>query len=361
MRKKFLFLILLMLPAFVYAQEAPSRRVVFLWDVTNSMHGGYLGKNNHEVKVAGKPMCITKYNCDYDIYDQILETLVGEINKYKENDEVIVVPFNDHVLRNSIWRSRATEEGKRQLEAQIRAFYNSDQTYTNLYEPFEFANTLFDGSKYPMAKDSSMLFVLTDGVHNFKNPSRRQFLDMLGNWCATAEQYNVRGYYFMLTDQAIKDSELLAILKNSTCIRPYIWYETHFYTIEGNRMITVMQGEYDKPICLSVIPVDPAKPINDEEQIRIYAEPNDYFTLNQTVTINAKTTSVEVKPVYKSELYDLQQALPTDSNQKVTIYLEQVPKQRAEGEIVNELQTQSCVWEFVNKAQKTLTIKIKRN
>ena len=363
MRKKFLFLILLMLPAFVYAQEAPSRRVVFLWDVTYSMHGGYPGKNNYDrdtVEVAGKPMGITQYNCDYDIYDQILEMLVGKIQEYRDDDEVVVVPFNNCVLKNSVWRSMATAEGKRYLEAQIREFYNADQTYTNLYEPFEFANSLFDGSTYPMAKDSSMLFVLTDGVHNVKCPSRKQFLNMLENWCETAEKYNVTGYYFMLTDRAIK-GDLQEILKNSTCIRPYKWFETHFYTIEGNRMVTVTHGEYDKPIRLSVIPVDANKPINGEEKIRIYAEPNPYFDLDQTETIDANTTSIEVKPVYKESLYDLQQQLPRDCNQKVTIYFQQEKKPEVEGEIKNELQTQTCVWEFVNKAQKTLTIKIKRN
>lgn len=355
-----LLLLSILFSVFSAAQEAPVHRIVFLWDVTNSMHGGYLGKNNKEVTVAGRPMSITKYNCDYDIYDQILETLVGKIREYHNGDEIIIVPFNDRVLTGSIWRSRATAEGKKHLEAQIRGFYNADQTYTNLYAPFEYANSLFDGSKYPMAKDESMLFVLTDGVHNNPNPSRKQFLQMLENWCDVAQKYNVKGYYFMLTDQAIKDKELQKILQSSDCIQPYRWFETHFYTIEGDRMITVMRGEYDRPIRMSVIPTDMNKPIEGREQVRVYAEPNEFFALDEVVTIDAGTTDIELRPQYKGSLEDLQRNLPKEYNQKIAIHFRQETLSRAEGQIKNELETRVCQWEFVNKAQKTLTIKIKR-
>ena len=360
MGKKLLLLFFILSSVFSVAQEAPVHRVVFLWDVTNSMHGGFLGRNNKDVIVANRPMSITKYNCDYDIYDQILETLVGKIREYRDEDEIIIVPFNDRVLTGDVWRERGTAEGKRRLEARIRGFYNADQTYTNLYDPFEYANSLFDGSKYPMAKEESMLFVLTDGVHNNPNPSRKQFLQMLESWCDVAQKYNVKGYYFMLTDQAIKDKELQKILQSSECIQPYRWFETHFYTIEGNRMITVMQGEYDRPVRMSVIPVDINKPIYGQERVRIYAEPNDFFTLDEVVTIDAGTTEIEVTPVYKYPLYDLQQKFPKESNQKITIQYRQEDQPRAEGQIKNELETRECQWEFVNKAQKTLTIKIKR-
>ena len=364
MRRKYVFLLLLVLSMMVFGEEAPLRRVVYLWDVTYSMHGGYLGNNEKDVVVANQPMHIHKYAVDYDIYDRIVEALIQSIDKWGAEDEIIIVPFNAGVLVHNIedWRRRGDESGKRYLMSKIRNFYNSDQTYTNICDPLSFSNSLFDGSLYPQAKEGE-LNILTDGVHNVKNPSRKRFFALLDEWCDFAEKYNVKGRYFLLTDQAIKDKELKEkIKKDDNCWEFVKEYQLRKYTIAGNRIISVMEGEYDKPIPLSIKPEEACKPIYGCEQVRIYAEPNKYFSLDQTITIDENTTTIDVQPTYKMSLLDLKSNLPTDKNCSVTIHFEQIKKsaQEESAEVKNLLTTHSCTWEFVNKAQKTLTIKMRK-
>ena len=354
MKHKLLIFLVVLLPVLSIAQEAPQHRVVYLWDVTYSMHGWvYKAPNSTTVTVAGKPMKISNYNANYDIYDEIMETLIQHINEYGDTAEIVVVPFNDMVQKNDVWTAMATREGKQFLESKIRGYYNATSTYTNIYDPFLFANTLFDGSQTPKAKHSSELYILTDGVHNVKNPSASTFYKMLSTWCDFAEKHNVKGYYFLLTDQAIKSTELREILSSCTCIDAIHYYEKHFFSIKGNQQINVKE-DYGKPIRLNIELTDTHKRIPEPVQVRIFAEDNPYLTLDTQVVIDVNTASVEVIPVYKP-LEELQENLPTDRNETITIYFEQLNSEKA----INQLNNKSCEWSLVNKAQKILIITIK--
>ena len=231
---KFKSVILFSLFAFlslsIFAQEAPQHRVVYLWDVTKSMHGyKEPGGTNKVVTVAQKDMLIEHYHKEYDIYDQVVEALIQYIKSYDATTEIVVVPFNDEILTDCVWRERATIEGKIRLEAKIRRFFNDKITRTNIHKAFDYANGLFDGSKLPKAKKQSELYILTDGEHNAT--PKEQFYSMLSTWCAdVADKYNVKGYYFLLTDQAIKDPKLRDVLE-STCIEIIDYYKKNFFSI----------------------------------------------------------------------------------------------------------------------------------
>jgi len=96
----FLFSFMLMsLP--LDAQEAPQYRKVFLWDVTYSTHGGWAGSSYPTItkKVGKDKMEIKQYNKEYDIYDELVKNLIEVINDISNvQTEIIVVPFNDHVI-----------------------------------------------------------------------------------------------------------------------------------------------------------------------------------------------------------------------------------------------------------------------
>ena len=355
-----LFSLFVLMPMFAVAQEAPLHRVVYLWDVTYSMHGGSFPRSATHTKDVGDPtnpkkVTITGYEEKYDIYDEIMNFLIQHIQNYGDTAEIIVVPFTDGCLTKYEIRERATNEGKRRLASKIRAFYHIDQQYTNIMEPFEYATTLFDGSKYPQAKHQNELYILTDGVHNIEGiPGKKKFYAMLRTWCDKVAKYNVEGFYFLLTDQAIRDSELAKILDSEAetpCIHRVNYYEKSKYTIEGDQLINI-KDDYNKPVKLHV---EANKPISGTEQVRIKVEPNPYFALDTIVSISSSSSKIELYPHYQP-LAVLQGKMPTDNNTSVKLYFAQ---QNTNDKNTNELTNNNCELRYVNKAQKTLTIEIK--
>ena len=109
---------LLLFSAVTFAQENYTRRVIFLWDVTYSMHGGYFGtKGDQQVIIAGQTHTITKYLKKYDIYDAAMDMLISDISSYNgDSIELVVVPFGSRVLGE--WRASATMEGKTVLRSE---------------------------------------------------------------------------------------------------------------------------------------------------------------------------------------------------------------------------------------------------
>ena len=126
MKHKLVLLSLFMLlPLCAKAQEAPQHRVVYLWDVTYSMHGGFVttGKTgNGTVEIGGKSCTISHYDQNKDIYDKILNALVADINKQRSNTEIVVIPFGKKVLGE--WKEVASEDGKNQIIKNIKNFCN---------------------------------------------------------------------------------------------------------------------------------------------------------------------------------------------------------------------------------------------
>ena len=359
----FLFSLIVLFSVLSFAQEAPYHRVVYLWDVTYSTHGGYMGgKTAKHVMVAGEPMKIEQYNSKYDIYDKLVDALIECIKLQNPESEIIVVPFNDKVLVDSIWRERGTINGKQILEKHIRGFRNQEQVKTNIHDAFEYAKEhLFT----PQAKYYSELFIFTDGGHSDNCPpipSRATFHKMLRNWCSFAEPNSVKGYYFLLTDYVYReDPELENILKTSSCIIPIFGIPTggfvppvNQFTIKGDQLIN-LKDQYNQPVKLSVALNDINRPIQGTEKVHIYATANPYFDVDETVTIDGKAT-IEVTPKPKYELGELQKQLPVDGNYVITLNFEQLKGESP----VNELVNRSCELRYVNKRQKTLTITIKQ-
>ena len=364
MKHKLLYLLslFLLMPFGVQSQEAPQHRVVFLWDVTYSTHGFKNGKETVVVKVAGKDMSVKCFDKKYNIYDDLVNALIESIKSQNPESEIIVVPFNNKVLTNSIWRAMGTSDGKKYLIDKINSFYNSDQTWTNIYTAFEYAkNNLFE----PKAKYWSDLYVLTDGGHTDKKPPiplRTEFHDMLRNWCDFAVPNNINGYYYLLTDAVYaEDPELEKILTESDCIKPFIGIPkggfvapTNQYSIKGSLLVN-LKDQYNQPLKLSVVLNNAERPIQGAEKVRIYLSSNPYFELDEVVTIDGKAI-VEVTPKPLMSLLELQRSMPTDENTVLVLNFEQ---EKGENQ-VNELVNKSCELRYVNKPQKTLTISIKQ-
>ncbi len=361
MKHKLLALLSLfvLMPICTKAQEAPQHRVVYLWDVTYSMFGGYCDMKNSTptpVIVAGESMQIKYCDKKKNIYNKIMEALIKDIQSQSVESEIIVVPFNDKVLTNCVWKQKGTAMGKEILEKNIRQFKDIAPTGTNLYAPFDYAkNNLF----FPKAKYYSELKILTDGVHNEKNPSKADFYRLLLSWCSFAEPNNIKGYYFILAEDAIED-ELRITLHDCTCIDLIDHFQGHFenpvnqFTIKGDQLVN-LKDQFQQPIKLSVVLNDVERPIQGTEKVHVYTSSNPYFELDETVTIDGKAT-VEVTLKPKMSLAELQRSMPTDENTVIVLNFDQEKKETP----VNELVNKSCELRYVNKPQKTLTISIKQ-
>ena len=116
---------LLLFSVVTFAQENYTQRIIFLWDVTYSMHGGYCGGKyapSVQVVIAGQPQMIDRYAEKYDIYTEAMDMLVSYLDSYNDkNTELVVIPFGSKVI-DGAWRVPATFEGKASLIDKIKNF-----------------------------------------------------------------------------------------------------------------------------------------------------------------------------------------------------------------------------------------------
>ena len=116
---------LLLFSAVTFAQENYTQRIIFLWDVTYSMHGGYCGGKNAksaQVNIAGQMYSIQRYSEKYDIYTDAMDMLVSYIGSfYGDTTELVVIPFGSKVV-DGAWRAPATVDGMAFLINKIKGF-----------------------------------------------------------------------------------------------------------------------------------------------------------------------------------------------------------------------------------------------
>jgi TonB family protein len=201
MKKILVVLALVMSAMGVMGQENYNKRVIFLWDVTYSMHGGYFGTSGDQyVKIAGQSHLIKQYNEKYDIYDDALNVLCKYIDHTKNTSdtivELVVIPYGNDVL--DVWRYPATVEGKAELTKKICDFCELSPKKvqaTNIGGALQFVK-----EKVNTADCANTLYLMTDGRENV---DKQRFYYMLDTWCEFARERNIRGYYFALTEHAL--------------------------------------------------------------------------------------------------------------------------------------------------------------
>ena len=375
MKHKLLILLSLfvLMPICIEAQEAPLNRVVYLWDVTYSTHGGRCGDAfpSKERLVGKQRVTIVEYNPKYDIYDSLVYNLIAHINTIENvQTEVVVVPFNEDVKEH--WKAMATPEGKKYLIEKIENYCNRDQTHTNIYQAFIYAQ---EKLLVPKAKYHSDLYILTDGGHSGGKPilstkktipSNDKFHDLLRNWCDFAIPNNVKGYYVLLTDVVTtQDTKLMEVLKDHECIKIITPEEYRAngiampatrYSVRREQPISLKE-DFNKPIGIDILLEESDKKIQGVEKIHFYASENPYVYIDQEITIDSTTisgkkVSIELLPKYKGTLSELQDKMPKDVNTLVRLNFEQVDAEKSKNELVNS----SCDLRFVNKPQKKLKI-----
>ena len=199
----------------VCAQNFKSEKRIFLWDVTLSTFG---------------------FNGSPDIAEEVRENLLNAIeNLQDENNEIVVIPFQDKVL--DVWEGNAGNSDKGAIISNIQNIKEKDLdvTMTNICEAWGTALEYLDNSK------RNYIFLLTDGAQNSSKLPKTCLVEKISNWCEVAKDNDGFAYYVMLTDAA-KIPELEEVINQ--CNRIEI--------VPGTNIDIVELGAQSKQIHLNV-------------------------------------------------------------------------------------------------------------
>jgi spore coat protein CotF len=339
---------LLLFSAVTFAQgNNVDKRVVYLWDVTYSMHGGRQSADASKigtVTVAGSKEKIVGYDKKYDIYAPVLEALVQDIEARDARTEVVVIAFNDKVCKT--WKHQATTDGKAYLISEIKNYKNMAQTKTSIYNALEAAKEELKGSKV-----SSVLKILTDGKDNM---TYDKFIKTLEGWCEFAEANKiVASYYFMLTDK-VADPALEDLLKDNCMITDTFDNDIDpdaQYALSEKFMLSVADN-YGCNITFDFSTT--GKHLDGNAVINISVEDNEYISLDVNETVTASTTKIAVKPMWKKSQRELRDLLPTGLGESVDL---KVNFKVESGKLV--LSTPEAVLSLTNREIKNMSIQFK--
>lgn len=190
------------------AQQVTKFRYTFLWDVTTSMYGK---------KIDGSKADVSK-----DIYDEVQNNLIKQINKIDdETAEIVVIPFQAGVIYDYLekecndnrqeWKCKsATSENKSKLIKKIKdnkgvfpEIAKKRGGGTDILSSLQWTTeNIFDKTR------TDILFLLTDGSQEgekvIKRSGGKDALEKYINsdWKNFALSRNVQGFYLVLTEEA---------------------------------------------------------------------------------------------------------------------------------------------------------------
>ena len=190
------------------AQQVTKFRYTFLWDVTTSMYGK---------KIDGSRADVSK-----DMYDEVQNNLIKQINKIDdETAEIVVIPFQAGVIYDYLekecndnrqeWKCKsATSENKSKLIKKIKdnkgvfpEIAKKRGGGTDILSSLQWTTeNIFDKTR------TDILFLLTDGSQEgekvIKRSGGKDALEKYINsdWKNFALSRNVQGFYLVLTEEA---------------------------------------------------------------------------------------------------------------------------------------------------------------
>lgn len=337
MKKKHIILFIL---SFILIQNISAQnhrftkeRRIYLWDVTLSMKG-YQGKTP-------------------DIWDKVVKSLCDNIDYIiNEDTEIIVLPYQERVLER--WIYTASDKNKEELKNKIKHYNNETVTNTNNYTPFK---DVIDTYLSNNDEVRNVIFLLTDGLHNVKNPSVEQFHNFISNWCEVALAKNAFAFYITLTEFA-QDKKLSEIISH-TCRITEIPYDGTINFIEldpSTKPIKYnIKDDRDKNSIVNFT-LNTHLDIPSDIKIKLEAENNPYFTIDQmsVVTNNELHFKINLKKSYE----ELKKALPQDYNESFTIKLS-IDKETSNKYPLVQLLGEHINLELINKPERTLKITVK--
>ena len=337
MKKALLTLIALASFTLALAQSGNVKdvRQTYLWDVTLSMKG----------KVAGAP----------NIWEKVKQAIIEDIKQISDDrTEIVVIPFQHKALEE--WRQPATAAGKDALIDKIKAydiplfdFDGKKTTMTCLYEPLQY---VVDKVLTPDKVD--ILKLMTDGI---PDEHKKEYEQLLGNWCSIAKQKDAYGFYIMLTSQAVAGKTVLE--KIDPCRFDAIDVAQLDGTNVGLLMLTPQQSiafnvreDYGKDITIKYAHNGSGE-LQPGYKVHVYSYENSYVQIDQVLELKDDYT-VTVKAQYLMSQTEMMSTLSIEENEKVFLYSEPANgMDELPYAMTRILETPTTV-EMINKPEKTV-------
>lgn len=329
-------------------------RMVYLWDVTYSMHGGYFSPASvkGQVFIGGKMHTITGYNANNDIYDKVMEALIEDIKQQPAYTDIVVIPFGQRVL--DCWKEKSTDEGKAALEEKIRNFCNlksKDVQGTSISGALEYASENIFIADMP-----NCLKLLTDGRENYDMP---KFYYILDNWCEVAKERNISSYLFELSEEVMKgdpglrsriEKSCFTVIRQLDSVKLNVVDEKVYVNLNTESMNVSMIDDFDKPIVLQVnVQADVA---DKKVPLRFsVVDENPYFELDEKHDAEVGMNEISLKPKYLLSQQEIRELMPVNPRPTYTIEM----SVEVDDENI-ELQHTQCLLTFIN--QKLVTVEI---
>ncbi len=352
-----------------YAQLRKSEHWIFVWDVTLSMYGYNNEKDTKslfpgalEYLSSPRKEYVDKKNISdmkggiyiekYDIYDKVKNVLTERIMQIDEDElgEISLILFNNKVL--DIYTVSATAKGKNDICAYIEKYSNLQLTRTNIQTSLVSAMNLAIETR----DDRNIIMLLTDGDHNMKQPSKQEFYNTLDEFCSFAEPNDAYLFYVMLTDFALeKDPAMLPYLEACKRIKVIPPDEELRLPVNVQFSGSILYNLQDEGENTDFdISVETGGDLPDSYRLRTVCESNDYFEVD---TVGQKPIDGKLKVAVRLKegvtVRDLEQAFPRTYNKKLNIHIEPV-----ENDPYVVLLNEDCQLEVVNKAERTMIIRI---
>lgn len=299
-----------------------SERVTYLWDVTLSMKG---------------------YNGAENIYDRVLNDLIGDIKAIDdENTEIVVIPFQVDVC--DVFRAYATPEGKDDLIEKLKSYNNTNVTNTDIAKPLKYVmDHVFTSDR------TDYLMLLTDGTMQNMQP----LYDLLNNeWDKKTKNKDAYSFYVMLTDKAI-DRNLHELIDDKDNMEIVLPSENCFPAFISPRSLVRIniRDDFDQKSFAMSFKAKRPKNIPSDYKVRLYTKANNYINVNCELVF---ATEMIVPVEYLMCLDDLKNLLPINAPMEIDVLVEPVYKDPSVRWVEPSFKLR-----LVNKPEKTMRFYVK--
>lgn len=269
-------------------EKAPKERYTYVWDVTISMVG--VGGND-------------------DIYDEVMELIIDDINNIPQNDEteIVVVAFRENLDQRGyrVWKNVASSSGKKQLAKEMENFptskkktidENPDRGKTNTYTALKYVvDNILSADRVDYLK------IMTDGGCD----EFAQLSSLIERWCEIKEEKDVYAYYITLSEKA-RTSETgqkgLEKKVNPLCFK----FVPDPIAIDQIRMLNLVNSPthfnlmtdkgkkltYNFNVALGDCKIAPGLKLHCKTK----NNSNDIFTIDEVVEFDISTNSITLTP-----------------------------------------------------------------
>ncbi len=312
---------------------------IYLWDVTLSMKG---------------------YNPDdEDIYKEVLEWMVKDINDTKNQNTTIVVcpfqaPYENHETILDTKRELATPAGKESIIKWIKSRNYTDPTKTDIAGAMEYV-------RLNMVTERDQLIILTDGKQSPSLGGNPRLLEEIAKWCKYASTLKAAPFalYFMLTPQAVDETikESVDLCKYMGLVDPSSRSKDTFIIYPQDNIKANIKDDERVSLFFSS---DSSLPIPEGVKIKVTCPSNaDYLEIDGTYEIVNNQITIPLK--YSLPFEQLRNYGNFRGNEYVNLELglELINTQFEDANV--NLNGYSTILTLINKPEKTVRIRIKND